>query len=376
MKNLKINITVAVILSVIISLYICQKHYKTVKVPSKTSHNLKAELGRNVFFDKGLSNPVGQSCSSCHAPSAGFSDSTHAVVSKGVVAGLFGNRNAPIVGYTMFNPAFHFDKADSSYHGGLFLDGRVNSLEEQVEKPFLNKVEMNNNDVAMVVSKLKSASYFPLFKQLYGDTSDIKTTFNHIADALATFERSPEVNPLTSKFDFYLKGEASLTAEELSGLRLFNDTSRAMCSKCHLTTPDPQSGKILFTDFTYNNNNGTRKNPNSPFYKIPQAFNAAGANYIDKGLGDILHDHHHDGEFRVSSLRNIAITAPYFHNGVFNTLEEVVHFYNTRDVPGSGFEPPEVAVHIDTLETGNLHLTLQEEKDIVAFMKTLTDGYK
>jgi len=335
----------------------------------------KAKLGRLIFFDNNLSNPIGQSCGSCHSPNASFSDLNHNIVSPGAVSGLSGNRNAPIAAYAMYIPPFHINIDDSSYNGGLFLDGRVNTLEEQAQKPFLNPLEMNNSTVGMLMDKIRNASYYSLYKQLYGQMNDNQAGFSNIAQAIASFERTTELNPFTSKYDYYIKGQATLSAQELRGLNLFNDTLRAKCGNCHLTTPDDASGKVLFTDFSYNSD-GVPANPYNPFYSIPAAFNPMGKGYIDYGLGSILNDHNHDGEFRVPSLRNIALTAPYFHNGVFGTLEQVVHFYNTRDVPGSGFDKPEVPVNIDTAETGNLHLTAQEEADIVAFMKTLTDGYK
>lgn len=260
--------------------------------------------------------------------------------------------------------------------GGQFLDGRVNTLIDQAQKPFLNMLEMNNTSPAMVVSKIQSASYFSLYQQIYGNTDDVVLTFNSIADALAAYESSDQFsNRFTSKYDYYLKGQATLTAQELSGMQLFIDTLKGKCANCHLITPDPVSGKVLFSDFTYTND-GVPKNPNNPFYTIPTAFNPAGINYIDKGLGAVLNNHDYDGMFKVSTLRNIAVTAPYFHNGSFNSLEDVVHFYNTRDVPSSGFAAPEVPLNVDTAETGHLNLTIQEEKDIVAFLKILTDGYK
>jgi cytochrome c peroxidase len=334
----------------------------------------KVTLGKAIFFDTNLSSPTGQSCGSCHAASTSFTDPFHNAVSPGAVRGLAGNRNAPTASYTMFNPPFHYNSIDSTYEGGLFLDGRVNTLEEQAMKPFVNPLEMANPNISTVVSKVRAASYYPLFKKLYGEIHNVDAAFNNIVAAIAAFERSPELNPFTSKFDYYLKGQAILTELERKGMILFNDTLRAKCGNCHLTTPDERSGKILFTDFTYNSD-GVPKNPLNPFYKIPRVFNPLGRDYRDLGLGAILNDHTLDGNFRVSSLRNVAITAPYFHNGVFNTLEEVVHFYNTRDVPGSGFKP-EVADNIDTEETGNQHLTAKEEAAIVAFLKTLTDGYK
>jgi cytochrome c peroxidase len=336
---------------------------------------MKVALGKDIFTDKNLSTPGGLACSSCHATATAFSDPNHSIVSEGAVDGLYGNRNAPMAAYASFNPPFHYSAPDSGYAGGLFLDGRANTLEEQAQKPFLNPLEMANPDVATIFLKLQSASYYSLFTQVYPHVLDANTAFADMADAIASYERSPELNPFTSKFDYYLAGQAALTAEELSGYNLFSDTTRAKCANCHLVTPDGASGKILFTDFTYNND-GVPKNPNNPYYTIPTAFNQLGSNYIDYGLGSILNDPTLNGQFRVSSLRNVALTAPYFHNGVYNTLEEVVHFYNVRDAPGSGIAPPEVAANIDTAETGNQHLTAQEEADIVAFLKTLTDGYK
>jgi cytochrome c peroxidase len=331
------------------------------------------QLGKMIFMDKNLSNPVGQSCSSCHSAATGFSDLTHSIVSEGAVSGLFGNRNAPSVTYTSYVPAMYFNTVDSTYVGGLFLDGRVNSLEEQAQKPFMNPLEMNITGVSMLMAKIKNASYYSLYKQVYGDITDNNIAFNNIAKAIASFERTPDVNAFTSKYDYYLLGQASLTDQEARGLLLFNDKKKGNCASCHPSDPDAAGGKVLFTDFTYDNI-GVPKNPGNPFYQIPAAFNTAGSNAIDYGLGGFLKNAGEYGKFRVPSLRNVALTAPYFHNGYFNTLEEVVHFYNKRDV--ESFPAAEWPATVNHTELGNLKLTVQEEKDIVAFMKTLTDGFK
>lgn len=351
-------------------MYSCKK-----ETTPTVSPELKAKLGRSLFFDKGLSNPGGQACASCHSPNTGFSDPNHNITSTGAMDGLFGNRNAPSITYSMFAPTFHFDNVDSSYVGGLFLDGRVNTLEEQAQKPFLNVLEMNNADASMVAAKLQRSGSYSLFLQVYGKVEDPDKVLAKMAEAIAAFERTSELNPFTSKFDAYLKGQASLTTEELSGMRLFTDTLKGKCANCHLITPDDASGQVLFTDFTYNND-GVPKNTRNPFYNLTTAFNPAGIGYMDYGLGAIVNDHAYDGAFKVPTLRNIAISAPYFHNGAFNTLEEAVHFYNTRDVAGSGFATPEIVPTVDHEETGDLRLTAKEESDIVAFLKTLTDGYQ
>ena len=234
---------------------------------------------------------------------------------------------------------------------------------------------MANVSSATVFAKLQASPNYALFKQVYGNVTNPDSAFSYMAQAIAAFERSPALNPFTSKFDYYLKGQVSLTSEEMSGMTLFNDSTRAKCSNCHLLTPDPVSGQILFTDHTYENV-GVPANPNNPYYTIPAAYNPLGATYVDLGLGAIINDPNYYGTFKVPTLRNVAISAPYFHNGYFNKLEDVVHFYNTRDVPGSGFPASEYAATIDHVETGNLQLTAQEESQIVAFLKTLTDGYK
>ncbi len=348
--------------------YACKKD-KNITTVTPTD---KIQLGKKLFFDKNLSNPIGQSCSSCHSSETGFSDLNHSIVSEGTVDGLFGNRNAPNVSYAMFSTPLHFDTIDSTYVGGFFYDGRVNSLQEQAAKPFFNKLEMNVENVGMLISKLRTAEYFSLYKTVYGDVKDDNNTLNNITDAIAAYERSSEVNPFSSKYDYYLKGQVSLTAQETRGLKLFTDTAKGKCANCHLIEPDEQSGMVLFTDFTYDNI-GLPKNNNNPFYVIPLSFNPMGASYVDNGLGAFLNNSKFNGQFKVPSLRNVAISAPYFHNGIFNTLEETVRFYNKRD---SLYTSPEVPATVNKEELGNLKLNSQEEKDLVAFLRTLTDGYK
>lgn len=334
----------------------------------------KMMLGRAIFMDTTLSNPPGQSCHSCHAIPSAFSDPNHAAISPGAVAGRFERRNAPSLTYIMFTPPLHYDSINETYVGGLFLDGRVNTLEEQVRVPLLNPLEMNNTDVHMVAAKIKAAPFYPMMSALYGSSDHPDTLLAQLADAIAAFERSAEFNPFTSKYDYYLRGEANLTGEEMEGLKVFTDTVKAKCANCHIIDPDPASGKVLLTDFTYDNI-GVPKLTNHPFLNNPPGFNPDGANFIDLGLGRITGNPEQNGQFKVPSLRNVAVTAPYFHNGVFNTLEEVVHFYNVRDVDPS-IAKPEVVDNLNKDELGNLQLTDKESRALIAFLKTLTDGYQ
>lgn len=334
----------------------------------------KEEIGKMIFFDKTLSNPTGQSCASCHDPKTGFSDPNHAVVSPGAVAGIFGNRNAPSISYAMYTPALYFDKVEATHIGGIFWDGRVNTLHEQIKRTLFNPLEMNNKTLEDFVKKVEKAQFYSSLKAFYGATYDPEKLMNNLVDAIVAYEKSEEVNPFSSKFDYYQQGKVKLTPLELEGMQLFKDENKAKCANCHLIEKDKQSGKILFTDFTYDNI-GVPKNKQNPFYQMPNHFNFAGKNYIDYGLKEATKSPENSGQFKVPTLRNIANTAPYFHNGVFNNLEDVLHFYNKRDVdPHIG--PPEINKNVNTEELGDLKLSKHEEKAIIAFLKTLTDGFK
>jgi len=129
----------------------------------------------------------------------------------------------------------------------------------------------------------------------------------------------------------------------------------------------------LFTDFTYDNL-GVPRNPELPFYTLEKELNPDGHSWVDRGLGQTLDDPSQDGKFRVPTLRNVALTSPYMHNGYFKTLFQVVSFYNSRDV--GHWSAPEIEKNVNREEMGNLGLSNKEMEDIVAFMETLTDGFK
>lgn len=328
---------------------------------------LEQKLGHFLYFDKHLSNPIGQSCASCHLPSAGFADPDQELpVSEGAVPGRFGGRNAPSAAYAAFSPLFDKNPINGIYTGGQFWDGRAATLEEQAKGPFLNPVEMNNSEEG-VVQAVRNSNYAWLFRVVYGPDSldDTSSAYSLIAQAIAVFERSQQVNRFTSKYDYYLKSKVTLTQPEQRGLLLFNGKGR--CSACHPSSSADGKTPPLFTDFSYDNL-GVPRNMEYPFYSMTPS------PYPDLGLGAILNEPAQNGKFKVMTLRNIALTAPYSHNGYFKTLKDIVHFYNTRDIPGI-WPPPDVVENVNSAELGNLGLTGQEEDDIVAFLLTLTDGY-
>lgn len=332
----------------------------------------KEQLGKLIFFDETLSHPSGQSCATCHTPEKGYADQHARPISEGAVQGLFSNRNSMTVCYSAFVPPLHYDEEEETYVGGLFWDGRVNSLQEQAGQPFVNPLEMGNRDQEMIAAKVKEAPYFPELVRIYGFTDNCDTLYAYITDALAAYQRSTEVCPFSSKFDAYLDGQCELTAEEKAGLKLFED--KGLCAECHILQPDPAAQKILFTDHTYDNL-GIPVNSQNPYLNLPSRYNPAGTGYIDPGLGAVVNDSTEIGKFRVPTLRNIALTAPYGHNGYFKTLEEIVHFYNVRDV-SEEFPPAEYPATVNKEELGNLGLSAEEEAYIVAFLHTLTDGYR
>ncbi|MFC1563213.1 cytochrome-c peroxidase, partial [candidate division KSB1 bacterium] len=180
------------------------------------------------------------------------------------------------------------------------------------------------------------------------------------------------LNQFNSKYDLYLEGKVVLTEQEMRGLALFEDEKKGNCAACHPSQSGPEGSRPLFTDYTYDNL-GVPKNAENPFYYLPKDLNPDGVNFVDLGLGGTVNKPEENGKFKVPSLRNIAKTSPYMHNGLFKTVRQVVVFYNTRDV--GPWQPPEFPMNVNREELGNLGLTEQDVDDIVAFLNTLTDGY-
>lgn len=346
------------------------------KRPEVATLTAKQALGKKLFFDRTLSTPPGQACSDCHEPAKGFANpDTSLPVSRGVHPDRFGNRNDLPAAYASFSPPLHYDGEEEVWVGGNFWDGRTSGLVEQAKLPLLNPLEMANPDEAAVVESIRASGYAGEFRAVFGPDAldEVKRAYHHAAEALASFQESPEVNRFSSKYDFVLRGEAALTTAEARGLALFDDPKKGNCAACHPSKPDASGQPPLFTDFTYDNL-GTPKNPELPFYHLPPALNPDGLRWVDLGLGPVVLKGSENGKFRVPTLRNTAVTGPYMHNGVFKTLWQVVMFYNTRDV--SHWPAPEYPRNVNREELGNLKLSNPEVDDLVAFMLTLTDGYE
>jgi cytochrome c peroxidase len=392
-KNSIVFYPIFFVLVVMVNLGFCQENNGSVLTPLE-------ELGKSLYFDDNLSNPPGQACAACHAPETGFTgpdsdiNATDAVY-PGAVHQRAGNRRPPTAAYAGDSPVLYYDEGEEVWVGGMFWDGRATGwtlgdpLAEQALGPFLNDLEQNLPMARLVLIRVANSDYTQLFEEVWGPGSldfvnDVAGSYERVGRSIAAFERSSEVNPFTSKFDYYLQGEATLTAQEALGLELFE--GKAMCSACHLSEPEPDGEPPLFTDFTYDNL-GVPKNPENPFYNMPRRWNPDGQNWIDYGLGGFLQNAGYEpdvyepelGKQKVPTLRNIDkrpsndFVKAFGHNGFFKSLEEIVHFYNTRDV--AVWPAPEAPMNVNTDELGNLGLTPDEEVAIVAFMKTLSDGY-
>lgn len=365
----------------------------------------KEKLGGQIYRDQELSLYFNQACMTCHHPSAGFADPANQAdpeffpVSEGSDGTSYGGRNAPTSAYAGFSPVL--EKVNGTWIGGMFWDGRATGwtlddpLAEQAQGPFENPVEMGI-DRNIVVNRVATSSYASLFLQVYPDTdfTNIDGTYDDIARAIAAYERSSAVTKFNSKFDQFWQAcryqgidvsgidmatdlstlpQGILTSRQLQGLALFNDPDRGNCAACHTTNFTDTDGNAvppLFTDYTYAN---LGIPPNWRLYQL------AGGGPPDYGLGGFLESQKIDGyqaeygKFKVPTLRNVAKSSPYGHNGYFTSLEDIVHFLNTRDDLLEGWPTPEYEATLSH-ELGDLQLTYVEEASIVAFLQSLTDN--
>jgi cytochrome c peroxidase len=340
----------------------------------------KEALGQILFFDKNLSQNRTQSCATCHNPNSAFVDDRSNGISKMASLGddnkSLGDRQAPTASYAKFSPNFHFDEKKQKYIGGQFWDGRAATLEEQAGGPPLNPIEMGMANKKEVINRIKENDlYVSSFKNLYGEDilNDEKKAYDALTQIIASFERTYEFSPFDSKYDKYLKGEYDLTALEDLGKSLFFSNNNNSCASCHVLKGEDKKGET-FTNYEFHN------------IGIPSNLELRaknGVKDIDKGLlnNPSVTDEKQMGKYKVPTLRNVAVTAPYMHNGVFSDLRTVVEFYdkyNNKDriinkETNKAWDEPEVKDTISLKELKAKELSDRKVEALVAFMELLTD---
>ena len=369
-------------LSILLFAPLMQSNYVLADQAAKKELDYKA-LGEVLFFDKSISFNKTQSCSTCHSPDTAFVDqrknSANQMVSEGDNPHLHGNRNANTALYAMFSPNFHFDKKIQDYVGGQFWDGRAKDLAEQAGGPPVNPVEMGMPDKKAIVERLKAdPTYYKPITDLYGESiwADADKIYAIMEKAIGEFEKQELFAQFSSKYDRALKGEAELTALEAEGKALFFDKTRTNCSNCHQSS-EANSATETFTNYRY-------FNIGVPSNQELIKHNKLAADFVDNGLLDnpmVKGDEKQKGKFKVPTLRNIGVTAPYMHNGVFRDLKTVLLFKDSFNNPNRKINPEtgkawEKAEYAQTINPDVLKakpLTDEEIKALEAFLKTLTD---
>ena len=303
------------------------------KMPLNPNNEVTMEgvtLGRYLFYDPIFSADSTISCSSCHSQQYAFSDSPNQF-SKGIQQKTQ-QRNT----LALFNLA---------WYPKLFWDGRVNTIEEQVFHPVRTESEMSNDWISITKKINRSNFYKKMFQKAFGN-KEIDSVL--ISKAIAQFERT--LISYDSKYDKVIRKEAKFTMEELEGLELINDFTKGACSHCH-----PTDAHGLGTTGEFSNNG------------LDEVL--APLNYTDFGLGKTTQNISDNGRFKIPSLRNLAFTAPYMHDGRFKTLEEVLDFYSGNIKKSVNIDSKMVFVH-----QGGAKLNKYEKKKIIAFLNTLNDS--
>ncbi len=314
----------------------------------------KVDLGRKLFFDRRLSINGTFSCAICHIPEQGFTNNE--IETAVGVEGRTGKRNAP----TIYNVG---------YLQKLFHDGRESTLEQQVWHPFLARNEMANPSIGYVINKIKAIKeYAGLFETAFNGRGP---TMETIGMALASYQRT--LNAADSPFDrwYFGKDENAVNTQVKRGFKLF--TGKGVCNSCHLIHDD----YALFTDDNLHNTglgyqDSMGITPETKRVQLaPGVYTDLDMSVIksvsrkkenDLGLYEITENPNDKWKFRTPNLRNVALTAPYMHNGAMLTLREVVEFYNQGGVPNEILSPL-----IKPLE-----LTEEEINEVVAFLESLT----
>ncbi|MFN0048631.1 MAG: cytochrome-c peroxidase [Cytophagales bacterium] len=309
---------------------------KSLNSPNK---ELKAALGKMLFFDPILSANGKRSCASCHNPQNGFAESmakSMAMDGKTTI-----KRNAP----TLLNGALQ---------AKLFAEGRSNFLEDQIQDVVFATNELHGNFTEIALQLRKSTEYKKLFAEAFAGNADSEITSFAIMKAIAEYERT--LVGFNSRFDRYMGGDKKMmNTSEIRGFNIF--TGKGLCASCHFVPLFNGTVPPLYDEGELE----VLGVPENPYAKNIKADN-------DLGRGDITGIPWQNGSFKTPTVRNIELTAPYMHNGAYKTLEDVVDFYNKGGGRGLGLDVPN-----QTLPFDKLNLSRQEQKDLVAFMKTLTD---
>lgn len=399
--------------------------------PASAPLSAMAQLGRRVFFDQSLSSSGRLSCAGCHQPDHAYGPPGAApAMAGGPALASQGVRAVPSLMYLERQPNFSIgpdndenegvdllqlaalgqetprarktaqDAAPAAVslvpQGGLFWDGRADTLQDQAVFPLLNRLEMDGGSIEAVAAKLRAAPYAPRFVELFG-SAVLDTPRLLVSEALFAVARyqieEPSFHPYTSKFDFWLEGRARLSPAELRGYVLFNDPAKGNCGGCHLDRPSADGLPPMFTDYQYEAL-GVPRNPALAANRDPA--------YYDLGIcgpyrADMRGEIKYCGMFLTPTLRNAATRQVFFHNGVDHSLKQVLDFYDFRDTEPEKVYPHAVDGSIATFDDvpsedrANIDVTdppfdrklgekpplsAAEEDDIIAFLKTLTDGYQ
>lgn len=370
-------------------------------VPARLSP--QAALGRQLFFDTALSASKRMSCASCHSPAHAYGPPDGRAVQRGGPhLDLAGTRAVPSLRYLDHTPLFSLNyftpgSEDAEYEGptgGYTRDGRAASRRQQAAIPLLDRNEMDNASPQAVVAAVRDGPHAAAFRRVFG--ADVfrhpGQAFADVGKALAAFQaEDPSFHPYTSKFDAVMSGHARFTPQELRGYALFNNPRKGNCASCHIDVPGPGGRPAPFTDYAYAAL-GVPRNPAIPANRDPR--------YFDMGLcGPFRHDLRRQtqycGMFKTPTLRNAATRKVFFHNGVFHSLAEVMQFYVQRDTdPGKWYPvvhgkvdayddlPPRYRGNVDHYDAPmdrvagqRPALDAREIADVIAFLKTLDDGY-
>lgn len=337
-------------------------------------------LGKKLYFDTNLSKNRSQSCASCHNPDFGFVDPRTNISGRAASLGddgkSLGDRNAPTAAYASFSPKFYQDGKTGEYFGGQFHDGREADLEGQAGGPPLNPIEMGMVSKKEVAERIKeNKSYEKQFKALFGAKVFNKPdlVYQGMARAIASFERSAEFAPFDSKYDRELRGDYEFTELEELGKALFFSNNNTNCSSCHMLHSESHQ-KETFSNYSYHN------------IHVPQNLALRKLNKVqgaDKGLlnNPKVIDKRQAGKFKTPTLRNIAVTGPYMHNGVFQELRTVILFYDKfnnkkRTLNPETQKPWREGPFPETVSRKDLNAKVLSDRKVdalLAFLETLTD---